>query len=343
MSQRAPDFDQSVFDLYNELRSDPATNKFKIGSRLIKEFPELFADMRPRSVVEAVRRQAQERGLDFVEARAGGRPKIPEAHRLWLERTPELVFPFSDSVIVMSDVHAGQHSPRAVERAVDVIRSRGIRTVVWNGDLWDNAYKGHSGLRSKYAQGFEEGNDVVAEIITAIHSCPSLETAVFLCGNHDDKAFRTTDREWEFEDLLAKVLPHVPCPDEVLTTNRYYAIMEPKEPSAWPFTGPENFPTFFTHQAEYGRNQLSVAKRLVDVEFANTVCGHQHHLAVGKHPNGLVYLVDAGTLQDPELPAYKNSRQTTHPKWACGFVTLEHGVPSVWDMSNPDEWWEARL
>ena len=132
-------------------------------------------------------------------------------------------------------------------------------------------------------------------------------------------------------------------PKAVHTTNRYYAVMEPRTPKSWPFEGPQNFPWMFTHQAEYGRNQLSVAKRLVDVEFANTCCGHQHHLAVGKHPNGMVYLVDAGTLQDPRLPAYKNSRQTTHPKWAIGFATIEHGVPDIWPIDAPDEWWEARL
>jgi UDP-2,3-diacylglucosamine pyrophosphatase LpxH len=343
VSKRLPDFPAGVFELYDELRSDPTTNKFKIGVAIAEAFEPLFEGYRPRSVCEAVRRQAQERGIALVQSRPGGRPRVKDAHTLWLDRTPELVIPYSDSVIVISDVHAGQHSSEALSRALDVIEAREIETVIWNGDLFDNAYKGHSGLRSKYAQSFDDGCETVADIVTAVHSCPSVEQSVFLCGNHDDKTFRDTDREFEFEDLLTVALNGVPMPPTVHTTNRYYAIMEPKEPAAWPFTGPENFPWMFTHQKEYGRNQLSVAKRLVDVEFANTVCGHQHHLAVGKHPNGLVYLVDAGTLQDPRLPAYKNARQTTHPKWAVGFATITHGVPEIWDLSNPEEWWEERL
>lgn len=343
MANRSEDYPEEVFALYNELRSDPTTNKFKIGSRIAEEFPALFAEYRPRSVCEAIRRQAQERGLDIVQSYSGGRPKLPQAHTHWLDTTPELVIPYSESVIILSDVHAGQHDNAALGRALDVIDAKGIETVVFNGDLFDNAYKGHSGLRSKYAQPFHDGQEAVREIVAAVHSRPSVRQSVFLCGNHDDKTFRDTDREFEFEDLLRITLDQVPMPEEVHTTNRYYAFMAPKEPAPWPFTGPENFPWCFTHQKEYGRNQLSVAKRLVDVEFANTICGHQHHLAVGKHPNGLVYLVDAGTLQDSRLPAYKNARQTTHPKWAVGFATIIHGVPEIWDMSNPEEWWDTKL
>lgn len=337
------DLPDEVFEVYAALRSDPAATQTTIGLELRGRFPDLFEGSRPHSIVKRVRIQAEDRGLDLPQVSVGGKPKLPQAHKLWLDMTPELVFPYSESVIILSDVHAGQHSNEALQRAIEVINAREIETVVWNGDLFDNAYKGHSGLRSKYAQDFTSGCNTVADIVTAVHTCPSVRTSVFLCGNHDDKTFRDTDREFEFEDLLTVALNGVPMPDEVLTTNRYYAIMEPKDPKPWPFSGPENFPWMFTHQKEYGRNQLSVAKRLVDVEFANTVSGHQHHLATGKHPNGLVYLVDAGTFQDPRLPAYKNARQTTHPKWAVGFATITHGVPEIWDMSNPAEWWDARL
>ena len=301
--------------------------------------------MKSNSIIEWVRRQALERGIELPAGPTGGRvkPPIPEPETYWLDETPELVIPYSPSVIVLSDPHAGQHWNAAIQRAIDVIEAREIQTVVWNGDLFDNAYIGHSGRRSKYAQSQKDQQAAVAGIVAAVHACESLKHAVFLCGNHDDKPFRDTDRELEFDAHLRAALDGVQMPEKVDVTNRYYTTMEPKNPQPWPFTGPENFPWIFTHQKEYGRNQLSVAKRLVDVEFANTCSGHQHHLAVGKHPNGLVYLVDAGTLQDPRLPSYKNSRQTTHPKWAPGFATITHGVPEVWDMSNPQEWWDARL
>jgi hypothetical protein len=340
--KRLPD---EVFESYANLRTQGGLNQTKIGKALIERYPEHFEGLTPKSAVVRVTNQAGEYGLELPKGHVGG-VFLPKPDDRWLEQTPELVIPYSDSVLIMSDVHAGSHSNEAVEKALAVIRHKQIKTVVWNGDLLDNAYKGHHGLRTKWAQPYQEGCEAAQAVVQAVADCDSVTHMVFLCGNHDDKAFRTTDREHEFDaHLKLDVLDHVTirATTRIDITNRYYAIMGPQCPKPWPWDGPENFPSIFTHQQEYGRNQLGVAKRLVDTEFANTYCGHQHHLAVGKHPSGMVYTVDCGTLQDSDLPAYKNARQSTHPKWSTGFVTILHGTPEIWAMSYSPEWWESRL
>ncbi len=360
---RLPD---DVFATYNNLRTRGGLNQTEIGLELKRMFP-LLSAAKGKNVVQFIKHQAADYNIELAKGPIGGsKPNLPAADDRWLEQTPELVIPYSDSVLIMSDVHAGSRSNAAVEKALDVIRHKSIRTVVFNGDLLDNAYKGHHGLRTKWAQPYQEGCEAAQGIVQAVADCDSVTHIVFLCGNHDDKAFRDTDREHEFDahmklDVLSHLsywndagpgkgghfnksnLDHGYRHIKVDITNRYYALMGPQHPKPWPWDGPENFPTIFTHQMEYGRAQLGVAKRLVDTEFANTYCGHQHHLAVGKHISGMVYTVDCGTLQDPNLPAYKNARQTTHPKWSVGFVTILHGVPEIWAMSYSPEWWESRL
>ena len=154
---------------------------------------------------------------------------------------------------------------------------------------------------------------------------------LFLQGNHDDKMFRGSDGEQSFTEFLhSKVFPEISLEGvTVSATNRYYAIMRPRAPRPWPFSSPDNFPWIFTHQKNYGKNPLSVAGELGSIEFGNIVSGHQHHLSIGRHKSGLMYICDAGTLQDSDLPSYKNARQSRHPKWACGFLTVIDGVPQI--------------
>ena len=346
MGKRLGSMPDEVFSRYIELRAGNRLNQSQIGKLLISEFPGVFREnSRPVSAVKLVQARAVEQDVELPVGQSGGQ-LVPAPDSRWAEKTPELVVPFDPKVLIMSDVHAGAHSVPAVERALEVIRDKRISLVVFNGDLLDNAYKGHHGLRTKWAQPHQEGLEAAQGIVQAVADCESVTSMVFLCGNHDDKAFRDTDREIEFDGhLKLGVLEHVTirATTKVCITNRYYAIMEPQAPKAWPWTGPENFASIFTHQSEYGRGQLGVAKRLVDVDIYNTYCGHQHHLAVGKHPNGLLYLVDCGTFQDADLPAYKNARQSTHPKWSVGFVTILHGVPEIWSMDYSQAWWDSKL
>ena len=326
--------DEHLEWLLERLRED-TRNETQIGQLFREEFPGVFPDTtRARNIAVHLKRQAVERGIELPKTMKGGKVNVPPAFRAWIDDTPELILSFSSRVLVLSDAHFPEHSERAVRAALETAEELEIDRVVWNGDTFDNAYKGHKNIRSVYAAPSEVGIDAATEVMRALWEA-GVREQVILQGNHDDKPMRGTDGEWRFTDFLeARVLCKAPPgpAQRFLTTNRYYATMRPQKPAEWPWDGPENFPWIFTHQKNYGKNQLSVAQEIASIELGNIVSGHQHHLAVGRHKSGRMFVCDAGTLQQPDLPAYKNARHSRHPRWACGFLTIIDGVPRAWPI-----------
>lgn len=302
-----------------------------IGKLLKEEHPNIFgADVIPESVNEACRRWCQRHGIERPRRK---QRHVPKARNRYGDEVPELIFPFEPRLVILSDVHASNHSTQQVEAAGKVIADEAITAAVLNGDQLDNAYKGHKGMRSRWAAPYEENIEHFIEI--ANYWCAQgLERIYQVQGNHDDKPMRDTDGELTYPQWFdATIRPHLDHPDRFRVTHRYYAIMEPEIKRGWPWPdGWRNFPWRFTHQVEYSKIPLRVAKRLVDaIGPYNMVCGHQHHLATGWHDTHLVRLVDAGTLQGTEV-AYKSNRDTTHPQWNPGFVTLIDNRPKVHEL-----------
>ena len=269
-------------------------------------------------------------------------PKVPPASLVYHETVPELRFPFVEHLIVLSDLHAPAHDDRGVALFLKVIRELGITTCVINGDTFDNAYLGHGGIRNSRAASSAENLHAGASILNALTGA-GIERAYALQGNHDDKPLRFTDGEILYDQWwAAQVSPLLDHPDRFTVTHRYYAIMEAMDPQP-EGTRPAHFPTRFTHQREYGRPPLAVASRLADKFLMNVVTGHQHHLGFSRHKSGRLLIADAGTLQHQEGAEYKVNRDTTHPEWCPGFLTMHYGVPRVWPLDAPDEWWEWQL
>lgn len=347
---------ESVFEVYNRLRANHSFNQNDIGAQMRDLYPEYFKGMKPHSICKAINTQAQERDIEVVQGSVGGKPRrIPENDSRWRDRNPELVLPFNPKVQVGSDIHFPLHSTEWCERFIQVARAREIEVVVLNGDLFDNGHKGHGGDRDIHSPSWDDGCDSIGYWLRELIEVPSLKQIVSVCGNHDDKVFRKTDQEMQFRDYWSKATQHLPGwtplpldplqpgklgdDIDVFVTNRYYATMEPQEPAPWPFAGPRNFPWRFTHQKEYSRIPGRADTRLATVEPANTVAGHHHHLSIVMHESDLYYGVGAGTGQAPDLAPYKNARQSTHPKWASGFVTIEWGTPMMWRMDSDEAWW----
>jgi len=303
----------------------------EIGRTLQREWPDVFTpDVTPESVNEACRRWSKRHGVELPPKK---RRYVPAPVNRYGHEVPELTFPHESRLIVLSDVHASNHSVAQVENAGAVIRDQGITAAVLNGDQLDNAYKGHKGMRSRWAAPYEENIEHFIDI--ANYWCEQgLERIIVIQGNHDDRPLRDTDGELTYPQWFDAVIrPHLNHPDRFTVTHRYYAIMEPEIKKGWPWPDSwRNFPWRFTHQVEYSKIPLRVAKRLVDALGPyNMVCGHQHHLATGWHDTRLVRLVDAGTLQGTEV-AYKSNRDTTHPQWNPGFVTIIDNRPKVHEL-----------
>src|SRR6056297_2265176 len=315
-----------------DLMVKTSMSNMQIGELLRDEHPNLFDDaIQPSSVIERVRRWSQRHGLVYPSRRA---ERAAHATLRYLDEVPELVIPYEPRLIVISDLHASAHDMRIVDLACEVIAKHNITAAVFNGDQLDNSYLGHKGVRSRWAAPFDENVEQFTQIANAMKEA-GLERQVVIQGNHDDKPMRGTDGELTYPQWFGgAVLPHLDAPTSYTVTHRYYCIMEPEIPAAWPYPdGWRNFPWRFTHQREYGRNPLTVGKRLINaLGPTNIVCGHMHHLARGWHESGLYRVVDAGTFQHRDGAAYKVNRDSTHPQWNQGFVTLIDNRPQLWEL-----------
>lgn len=310
-----------------ELRAREGT-AVSVAETMRQEHPNYFGDIAVESINERCRRWSKRHGLSVPD-----RPR-PEARLRYLEEVPELVFPYQDRLIVISDLHASAHDADIVDLALATIRDLEIKAAVLNGDQLDNSYLGHKGVRSRWAAPYDENISQFAEIADRLCEA-GIEDFWVVQGNHDDKPMRGTDGELTYPQWWASaVAPTLAYPERFNVTHRYYCIMEPEHFAPWPYPqGWRNFPWRFTHQKEYSRTPLSVGKRLINaIGPTNIVCGHMHHLARGWHENGLLRVVDAGTFQHKDGASYKVNRDSTHPQWNQGFVTLVGNRPQLHEL-----------
>lgn len=267
---------------------------------------------------------------------------VPKSHQDFVDLKPDLIIPFEDRIAVASDAHCPVHSVEAMERLIQVVKAQEIPTVIFNGDQLNNDYKGHRKIHEVYQAPFLKGVQALCDFMEALMDA-GVTKMIFVMGNHDDKPLRGTDGELSFSDWWKiMVFDRTSKRAEFIASDRYYVTMEPRDPSA-PKTSPDHYDWQFTHQSNYGQIPLSVGRKISANKISNVVTGHQHHMAVGKAPNNAMWLVDAGCLADPKLAGYKEMRHSGHPEWTPGFVTVIHGVPEIWDLTNPEEWWEEYL
>jgi hypothetical protein len=101
-----------------------------------------------------------------------------------------------------------------------------------------------------------------------------------------------------------------------------------------------------SHQRNYSRLPLSVARRMAEKYKANMICAHQHHSAQGRDPSNTYALIDSGGLHDSELMGYVMLDDSTAPCMANGFVLLRDGVgtlftPAEYAMTDWTMWLPA--
>ena len=307
----------------------------EFGNLFKKTFPGVFPETTAgRGVSVRLKEKLREAGIPYARQPPGPKRVDPPNNR-WLTANPELVIQYHPKLAVVSDIHAGNHDADVIEFVAEKLVERGIDTLVWGGDIFDNAYIGHKGSHSAYASPLDEVVFGAAQIWQRFKQA-GIVTSYFYQGNHDNKPFRGTQGEWSFENFLQDhFFPQVDLKgSNIITTNRYYITMRPRKPKSFPWKGPENFATRFTHQKEYSRIPLRTASRLASKFFMNVVCNHQHHLGWTWHESGLVWLADSGCTQERGGVEYKDMRDSAHPQHIQGFLTIEEGRPHSWPFMH---------
>jgi len=306
---------------------------------LAEKHPETFGGIKISSVHRRIRQEFSDLGVTAPDGNAHRRFKSSQK---FVERRPELVIPYESHLLVTSDAHFPVHSEATCNMTLRVVRALGLKKMLLGGDQLHNDYKGHKDMREIYAEHFDVGVAAFVEYLEALMDA-GIEEFIFIMGNHDDKPLRQTDGELSFTDWWkTQVWNKTSQRASLLCSERYYCIMEAKEPWAAK-EDPMAWPYRLTHQKNYGVNPGSVARAIAIKYDMHTICFHQHHLSYSKTLNNKYYAIDAGCSADPLLAGYKEIRDTKHPQWTPGFLTITNGVPELWDMSNPPEWWDERL
>lgn len=84
-----------------------------------------------------------------------------------------------------------------------------------------------------------------------------------------------------------------------------------------------------THQKNYSKNPLTVAKKLAAKHHTNVICAHQHHSATGRSECGQYTCIDSGGLHDFTKMSYVQLDDNTSPVMNNGFVLLKNGTGTL--------------
>lgn len=133
-------------------------------------------------------------------------------------------------------------------------------------------------------------------------------------GNHEDRLLKAVKGQL-----------HAPHFRRMLTDNAQvhfsmYSYLEIKSGSQhWRIT----------HQKNYSKNPLTVAKKIAAKHHSNVICAHQHHSAVGRSECNQYTCVDSGGLHDHTKMSYVMLDDNTSPIMNNGFVILKNGAGTL--------------
>lgn len=249
---------------------------------------------------------------------------------------PELIVPYQDCMI-LGDCHAPYINKKAFVDAMTQAKERGLKVCILNGDFidadwashWETSYVGRSVPET------ERARRVIYEYLRVLYN--TFDIIYVVLGNHDYRIIRKLDGAVPFSSILQMYL--VPSNDwrdkdgseppnlmkKFTITERYYMIMEGSPVGDWRYS----------HQKGYSKIPGRVAIALADKYNVNVVSGHSHHLFSGVSTTMNPYLaIEGGSMFDQKKVEYKCMRDSAYPSTTIGWVTVEGGMPQLyqWEM-----------
>ena len=212
--------------------------------------------------------------------------------------------------LVTSDWHIPYHQPRLVAAVIAAAQTYGVSDVVVVGDFIDFPTISRFDARdidSNVGMEISAAGDVLHELVDA-----GL-TVHWSRGNHELRFFRALKHQVTIHDLIRM------CGVDSESVKGYDTedLWVSHQGQTW----------LFTHQQQYNKNPLTVARALHEkYGEINVGTAHNHLYAMGYAPNGKDQLLELGGLFDPAKMAYLNvGGATTYPQQQNGFWVIKHG------------------
>jgi hypothetical protein len=304
-------------------------NDFKTGKTIQDEFPERFADMLPRSVAIACRREVLNAATEGAVFDAI--VNVPKAVDLpaILE---DMTLPYRDCLL-FSDVHLPYHDPDIIAEGMAFAKASKMKRVVLNGDTLDMHWA------SSYVNLSEEDADssfkALGEFFLGLIE-NGMSDILLNFGNHEDRISRMTKGKLHLFSVIALAIDTLESRDRlrvrkaVRATNRPYIR----------FTDtPDGIDWVIGHPRRYRGKRLSLASDIA-LKWAkcHVATGHEHHIGWTVTDDGAYFAVNLPCTQDPERTEYLQMDMSPTARPVRGFGWLWDGAPGVWWQGAPNEW-----
>ena len=215
-----------------------------------------------------------------------------------------------DNYIVTSDWHVPYHDPKLIQMVLNAAVYHDA-DVLCIGDMIDFPTISRFDSRdidSAVGMELSATGDVLHRFATAgvrVH---------WTKGNHELRFFKALKHQVDMTDLVKMVIGE----DAGVTGYDNEDI--------WVSYGSADSTWLLTHQQEYSKTPMGVARKLFLRHHCNIITAHNHHYGMETAPSGKHKLVEAGGLFDTSKLAYLNvGGATTFPHQANGFWGLING------------------
>ena len=212
-------------------------------------------------------------------------------------------------LLVTSDWHVPYHDEERVAEVVRVAEVEGIKVVLAVGDVIDLPTLSRFDPRdidSNVGMELSTVGDVLDEFTSR-----GIQV-IWSRGNHENRFFKALKHQVDMSDLI-QLCGVDPTMVYGLEGEEVYVK---SGDTTW----------LFTHQGEYSRVPLSVARRLVDKYRCNVGTAHNHQYAYGKALDGVHEVLELGGLFNTDKMAYLHrGGASTFPHQQQGFWIIEQG------------------
>lgn len=219
----------------------------------------------------------------------------------------------AEDALIISDLEIPDQDGLMLKRALAVAVNRGIKTLIYNGDVvatdQDALNTWVREIKAGDEKTFRETIDITRNLMLDYGRW--FDKQLFVSGNHDNRISRKTNGEVWLELFLR----------DTPTQFSRYSYMYLKNSRGWTkIIHPDNY-------AQDAASQLGKKLWANSVSPEGTKChivlGHTHLAQTAWSPDGRQELVSTGCMR--RRAQYKETRTSTLPEWQRSFLVIQDG------------------
>lgn len=227
----------------------------------------------------------------------------------------------TDDCLIISDTEFPDADMSWLQKAYNTAAEKGIKTVVWAGDLFAfdfNKMTRHETTNATKAMTLADTLTYVKDVLAWFGR--QFDNQYLIGSNHDDRFNLALGGGLNVGHLLSDITytPHDFC---YIKTKEHgiIKIVHPDTYSTTPITMLHKF--YNAEQGPHFNPQLPTSS----LQKCHFVCAHTHITSFNYSADGAHKLISIGTMRDPKKAQYYQHAQTGLPKWTNSFAVVHKG------------------